>query len=197
MGSFISSSSFFVTERQELENDIDQIRRAVRFARDESILRSRIVRILINLEEEPQTLKVEYAEDSDFIIPSFLSDPDAESSKANEDALEKKKKKFEQAFTSVAEFSDRPLQFSPNVVVRVIGSTLLDTIFSEGEISLFFYPSGEKDGGFFLLSTYEEMATVKYGPFTEEIDEESDDPDIMSSYFIEKGKGLFSAWEKE
>ena len=204
VGGFVGNSSFFATSRQELEKDIDKIRRSVRFARDEAILRGRIIRLQLDLDNTPQTMKVEFADETDFIIPSFMADPDS-SEDEDEKELEKKKKNFDQAFTTVTEFTEGPLEFSENVVIRVIGSTLMNQVFNDGQISLFFYPSGEKDGGFFLLSTDEEMATVKYGPFTDEIDDEfiiidddiGDDQEAIESYFFAKGKELFNSWERE
>ena len=60
------------TQRQDLENSISKIERAVRFATNESILRNSIVRISIDLDASPQTYVIEYGQGADFVLPQSV-----------------------------------------------------------------------------------------------------------------------------
>ena len=198
-----TSSSLFVSTRQELEGTIDKVKRAVRFASDEAVLRGRITRIYIKLDEYPQTLQVDYGPDGNFVLPNFLTTDTSKKSLKEKEESDKDEKKLSQSFSPVTEFQDSPMEINENIRIRGIGSTLTNTVFNEGSISLFFYPTGEKDGGFILFSTNEEMATLTYQPFTNEIDEEfleivteAEDEEMLEKYFNDKSQEFFDIWIK-
>jgi hypothetical protein len=203
MAGMATSSSLFVSTRQELEGSIDQMKRAVRFASDEAVLRGRITRIRIKLDQFPQTLQVDYGPDEKFVLPSFLLDDLSKKSLLEKEDLEKDEKKLNQSFSPVSEFQDSPMMINENIRIRAIGTTLTNTVYTEGAISLFFYPSGEKNGGFILFSTDEEMATLTYEPFTNDVNEEfleintdAEDEEALDNYFQEKAKEYFNTWIK-
>jgi prepilin-type N-terminal cleavage/methylation domain-containing protein len=189
--------------REELEKTVDDLQKAIRFSRDEAILRGRITRLYIELDSDPQTYRVEFGPDEKFTLPSFLTDdPDKVSSREKEEN-KKKEKKLNNSFTPMEEFQGEPIQINENTIIKSIGTTLTNTTYGGGNISLFFYPSGEKDGGFFLIASGDSMATLTYEAFTNdieenyyEIEEDSDDEDILEAYFSDKAKEFFEKWNK-
>lgn len=203
MAGMATSSSLFVSTRQELESSIDKMKRAIRFASDEAVLRGRITRIHIRLDDYPQTLQVDYGPDAKFVLPSFLTQDSSKSSLKEIEQRKADEKSLSQSFSPVSEFQDSPMEINENIRIRAIGTTLTNTLFHEGSISLFFYPTGEKDGGFILFSTNEEMATLTYEQFTSEINEEfleintdAETEEMLDNYFIDKSKEYFNQWIK-
>jgi hypothetical protein len=198
-----SSSSMFASTRQELEQSMDMIKRAVRFSSDEAILRNRIVRISLNLDTKPQTMSVDYGPDEKFILPNFLQDDVSKLGIREREERQKKEKKLEQSFTAVKEFQENAYQFNENITIVAVGSTLTNALFDEGNISLFFYPNGEKDGAHITFTSGEEMATINYESFTRKIDEEFsnvteffDDLELQTNSYQEWAKGSFDQWIK-
>lgn len=193
----------FASSRQELEEALDETKRAIRFARDEAILRGRVVRLLINLDNRPHTLSVEYGPDENFVLPNFLQDDAQKLSSREREEREKKEKKLNQSFSPISEYQDEASSYNENVVIAGIGTTLTESMFYEGNVSLFFYPSGEKDGAFITFTTGEEIATLSYPQFAntldenfEVIDEEFPDDEALEQYYQNVAKEGFEAWIK-
>jgi hypothetical protein len=49
-----------------------------------------------------------------------------------------------------------------------MASTSDKRLVKEGDANLYFYPTGEKDGGIIIFSTVEEIATLEIAPFLSE-----------------------------
>jgi len=152
--------------RQKLEESIDIIKRSVRFSSDEAILKNKIIRVLLKTNKEPNTLTVEYANDNDFILPSKLFDEQTTIDGYTPEEINAKKKKIENLFSKVREFQEDPIEFSDQVRIIGVGSTLTNNLQLFSKSNLFFYPSGEKDGALIIMANAEEIATLSIEPFT-------------------------------
>tara|TARA_Y100000780_G_scaffold231707_1_gene258322 strand:+ start:101410 stop:102090 length:681 start_codon:yes stop_codon:yes gene_type:complete len=187
-------------EHERLENAVNQIERAVRFANNESILRNSIVRVVIDLEASPQEMYVEYSTDGGLALPSFEDERDL--SLSEREAKAKKVKNLDSQFQKVSEFSEENDKFPEEVQVVGLANSNKEEIIEAGKANIYFYPTGEKDASLVFLSTRDEMATVDIPPF---------ENTTFSDYSIytdaqlnnldnaqtEKMKELHSEWIKE
>jgi prepilin-type N-terminal cleavage/methylation domain-containing protein len=157
---------FLSSDHALLEEDIDNLDRASRMAQNEAVLRNVITRVRIDLEKEPIEFAVEYGTSSDIVLPES-QDIDKLSLKEVENR-NKKIKNFEAQFAPVEEFTEEVKTLSDVVKVEGIASTSFHKIMKEGNIGIYFYPTGERDGAQIYLSTAKELAYLEIQPFLEE-----------------------------
>ncbi len=179
---------------------MDNLERAVRFSHDESILRNRIIRLLIRFDGENQNFTVEYGQDSNFVLPAqFLTDSE-EAGLLDDEELAKKRQEIDKAFSKVEEFQEEPEEIHEFVRVVGVGSSLTNSLeLSEGA-NLFFYPSGEKDAAIIILATDEEIGTLEIEPFTMDFKREfyrieGDIGDTLE-FQLSRAKALYEDWLK-
>ncbi len=182
---------------RKLEEALDNIERSVRFSQDESVLRNKIVRIVIDGTAEPNTVTVEYSPNSDFILPSKIFNEQMALDAYSPEELEAKKKKVEGQFNKVREFQDEPLEFDEQVRLIGMGSTLTENLQLFVESSIFFYPSGEKDGAFIVLANEVEFATLAIEPFTLDFKRQFytiEGSQIDDEFLAGKAEELYKEW---
>lgn len=150
-------------KHRELKTAVEDLDRAIRFAANESILRNTVVRVRIILDKTPLEYVVEYGPAGNLPLP----EPNEKTnlSLQEEKAELEKKKSFDREFTKVAEFEDIKHEIHPDVSILGIGSTAAKKLIKEGDASIYFFPTGEKDGAIIFFSTTEEMAFLKVEPF--------------------------------
>jgi len=156
----IGSSNQFHTS---LEESMEEFDRATRFAVNEAILRNSIVRISIDMDKEPNEFAVEYGPSGNMVLPGTV-DTDKLSIKDREREL-KKVKSIDGQFSRVAEFSEENKLLPDTVNITGIYSAYLQKTITEGKVSIYFYPTGEKDNSLIFLTTEEEMGTFDIPPF--------------------------------
>ncbi|MGK0367825.1 MAG: hypothetical protein ACI9QD_000964 [Thermoproteota archaeon] len=157
------------TLRKHLDNSMGDISRAIRFANNESILRSTIVRLRFDLEKEPIEYYVEAGSNgSSFVLPKAV-DTSKLSLKENE-AEEKKHKKLNNQFQKVQEFQDISREIPEEVSIIGMGIPDKDKVQEEGQIIIYFYPSGERDAGLIFFATEEEVGSLEIKAFQERIE---------------------------
>ncbi len=192
------------TPHSKIERTFDNFERAVRFSRDEAVLRNRIIRLLIVIgeDDEESSFSVEYGPDKDFVIPTqFLKDIDNDSS-LDEDEIIARKKKLSGEFNKVQEFQEKPEPIDDQVSIIGVGSTLFSTFISEGEASIFFYPTGEKDGAFIVIGNEEEVSTLSIEPFTMDFKrnyrpiDNSENIEDLFEFHTAQGRKLYQEWVK-
>jgi hypothetical protein len=186
--------------RQNIQESIEKIDRAIRFSTNESILRNAIVRIRIDLETTPIQYVVEYGEGADFVLPESK---DLSRLGIRERELElKKTQKLDAQFKVIDEFSESAEKLPEGIIVYGIGTTYYPNLILEGTANIYFYPTGEKDNAIIFFHNDEELATLKISPF-EEITFDDYFPFSESElanldYSLEnKTKEIFEKWIKE
>lgn len=166
--SLVSTSS---DNRGELEESILHFDRAVKVASNESILRNTVTRIFIDFEEvseateEPTvTYSVQFGPTGGMTLPKA---EDLSKIGLNDlEKYEKRQKKFNSKFNTVPDFEKRVLP--PQIKFQGIASSYIKDIQSEGKISIYFYPTGERDDAIIFLSSFNELAYLKVQAFTEQ-----------------------------
>ncbi len=194
--SFTMSGSMFDPHRK-LEEAMDNIERAVRFSQDESVLKNGIVRIVIKANADPNSFTVEYTTDTDFVLPAKLFDEQASLDGYSDEEIEAKKKKVEGQFNKVREFQEEPIEFNDQIRIIGVGTTLLNNLQVYSESSIFFYPSGEKDGAIVILANAEEIATLSIEPFTLDFKRKFyriEGDNIDDEFFSRKAEELYKDW---
>lgn len=186
--------------RKALKESTDKISRAIRFSTNESILRNVIIRIKFNLNTTPIEYIVEYGNNATLALPE-IKDLSRLSIKEREIA-EEKAKKFDGQFTPVDEFADSAQALPDNVSIYAIATTYSEQLISEGEVSLYFYPTGEKDSSLIFLITEIEIQTLEISPFEDRIIEsihtfEEQELVNIESTLQSMTEELYNQWLKE
>jgi prepilin-type N-terminal cleavage/methylation domain-containing protein len=150
-----------------IKSALENLDRAVRFASNESVLRNSVVRLKLDLEKSPTEYTVEYGPLGNFPLPEKV-DNLAQLSLAEKKQIEDKSASINQQFTKVEEFEDIKQEIPEEISVLGVATTAQSQIINSGQVSIYFYPTGEKDGGLIFLATNEEMAYLEIEPFLSE-----------------------------
>ncbi len=150
-------------KHRELKSAIDDIDRSIRFAANEAVLRNTVVRLRISLEKEPMEYTVEYGPAGNLPLPEVTEKTSL--SLAEEKAEKEKAQSLDRQFTKVEEFEEIKHEIHPDVSILGIASSSQKKLLTQGEASIYFYPTGEKDAALFFMSTSEEMAYLEILPF--------------------------------
>jgi prepilin-type N-terminal cleavage/methylation domain-containing protein len=159
-------SSDHVQRHRDLKSAIDDIERSVKFAENEAVLRNSVVRIRISLDKNPIEYTVEFGP------PGNLPLPDMPQKLSKSLAEEKKEKEIKSAldnqFNKVEEFEDIKHEIPSSVTILGVATNSQKELIKDGEANIYFFPTGEKDGGIIILSTSEEIAQIEIEPFLSE-----------------------------
>lgn len=159
-------ASDHVQRHRDLQTAVEDIDRSVRFASNEAVLRNTVVRLRISLDKSPVEYTVEYGPAGNLPLPEM---PEKTSkSLAEEKAENERRAALDRQFTKVEEFEDIKHEFSSDVTVLGVATTSQKKLVTEGEANIYFYPTGEKDGGIIIFSTIEEIAYLEIAPFLSE-----------------------------
>lgn len=159
-------SSDHVQRHRDLKTAVEDLNRSVRFASNEAVLRNSVVRLRISLDKVPVEYTVEYGPAGNLPLPDM---PEKSSKSLEEEKAEADKRAaLDKQFNAVEEFEDIKHELSPDVTILGMASTSQKKLMREGEATLYFYPTGEKDGGLIIFSTIEEIAYLEIAPFLAE-----------------------------
>lgn len=156
-------SSEHVQKHRDLKSAVDDLDRSVRFAGNEAVLRNCVVRLRLSLDKSPIEYTVEYGPAGNLPLPDM---PEKTSKSLEEEKVEKDKQvALDRQFTKVEEFEDIKHKISEDVTILGMASTSQKKLMKDGEATLYFYPTGEKDGGLIIFSTTDEIAYLEIAPF--------------------------------
>jgi prepilin-type N-terminal cleavage/methylation domain-containing protein len=159
-------SSDNVQKHRDLKSAVDDLDRSVRFAGNEAVLRNAVVRLRLSLDKTPIEYTVEYGPAGNLPLPDM---PEKASKSLEEEKVESEKRaSLDRQFTKVAEFEDIKHDISEDVTILGMASTSQKKLMKDGEATLYFYPTGEKDGGLIIFSTTDEIAYLEVAPFLSE-----------------------------
>lgn len=159
-------SSDNVQKHRDLKSAVDDLDRSVRFAGNEAVLRNSVVRLRLSLDKTPIEYTVEYGPAGNLPLPDM---PEKASKSLEEEKAEKERTAaLDRQFTKVEEFEDIKHDISEDVTILGMASTSQKKLMKDGEATLYFYPTGEKDGGLIIFSTTDEIAYLEIAPFLSE-----------------------------
>ena len=194
----VNGTSF--NDREDLEETIFEIDRALRYASNEAIMRNALVRMRIDLDAEPVEYVIEYGQSSQMVLPEMVDTEKLSIEDREKEA--QKQQKLDSKFSNTAYFEDGPRKFRENVGIYGVGTSYLDDIMSQGNASIYFYPSGEKDSAIIFLYTEYELVSLKVPPFEEKLYDDyyifnQSEADFLEDTLESKSKEIFNQWLKE
>ncbi|MFN8370858.1 MAG: prepilin-type N-terminal cleavage/methylation domain-containing protein [Bacteriovoracaceae bacterium] len=162
------------SSRDKLEGILDRIESSLRFTVNEAILRNAIVRMNFNLELEKSSYAVEYSNSSAFVLPEFDKLLSQEKGSLKEQKkVNKLKDKIDQKFNKVNEMeSDESKEITKPFRIIGVGTSVTDKLVTEGNISIYVYPTGERDSGIIIIGNDQEVVGLSIEPFTGEFKRE-------------------------
>lgn len=151
------------SDRKKINEAIDNVDRAIRFASSEAVLRNSLVRIKFNLDSTPQEFSVEYANSNNLTIEkqkdlSKLSLLEREKEK-------EKQKSFNSQFTKASDFADAPIKVNPDIQIEGVATSYTGEVIREGEFGVYFYPTGERDNAAIFFSSFSEIGMLSIAAF--------------------------------
>lgn len=197
----ITLSSPF-SSRDDLDKEVNSIERAIRFMSDEAALRNAVIRMHFVLENEPQTYAVEYGPSDTFILPPKPVFETKTESKEDEEKRKKALSKVNMQFNKVTEFQDKNSELPNGIKILGIATPQSEKLQTEGEVSLYAYPSGEKDEALVLIGSDEDIISLKVDPYSMNIKREihplgKSTVKELAVVQQEVAKEIFEKWHRE
>lgn len=188
--------------RKDLDQESDQIERAVRFMSDEAVLRNSVVRLHFMLDKAPQEYAVEYGPSSSFILPPEPEFETAVQSKEEEEKTNKLLKETNLKFNKVQEFQESNKEIPEGVRIVGVGNGNSQKLKTTGDVSIYTFPTGEKDDALIILANEDTMISLAVNPFNQKIDKETHKIEgapnrELQDLQADKAKEIFEKWLKE
>lgn len=168
----ISISSPF-SSRNDLDKDVNGIERAIRFMSDEAALKNAVVRLHFILDKDPQEYAVEYGPSDSFILPPKPEFETKVETKEEEDKKKKDTKNLNMKFAKVTEFQEQNTELTSGIKVIGIATPQSEKLQTKGEVSLYAFPTGEKDEALVLVGSDEDIISLKVDAFSMKIERET------------------------
>jgi hypothetical protein len=140
---------------------------------DESALKNTVVRLHFFLDKEPQEYAVEYGPNDNFILPPKPEFETKTETKEEADKRKKETKNINMKFNRVTEFQEKNNEISNNIKVIAVATPQSEKLQTNGEVSLYAYPTGEKDEALVILGSDEDIISLKVSAFTAKIERET------------------------
>lgn len=197
--SLAMSSSF--NSSNHLDEEAENLERAVRFMADESALRNSVVRLHFMLGKAPQEYAIEYGPSDSFILPPEPESEAASLSKEEQEKADALLKSVNMKFNKVQEFQDSNSQVAEDVKILGIGSSASSKFKDTGDVSIYAFPTGEKDDALILLATDEAVVSLEINAFNQKIEKTTHKLENLSNREIvdlqaQKAKEIFEQWLK-
>lgn len=186
----------------DLEKESNNLERAVRFMSDEAALRNAVVRLHFMLNKAPQEYAIEYGPSDSFILPPESDTAIKILTKEEEEKLAKQTKEINLKFNKVQEFQDSNTEVSDNVKILGVGNASSEKFMSTGDVSVYSFPTGEKDDALILLANEEEVISLEINPFNSKIEKKKFKITPVGTRELgdlqtEKAKEIFETWLKD
>ncbi|MBY0416279.1 MAG: type II secretion system GspH family protein [Bdellovibrionales bacterium] len=187
---------------EDLSKEASKIERAIRFMGDEATLRNAVVRLHFMLGSAPQEYAVEYGPSSTFILPAESDNETKVLSKDEEEKEKKKSKEFNLQFNKVQEFQESNTELSENVKILGIGNSSATKLKTTGDVSIYAFPSGEKDDAIIILADEQGVVSLEISAFNQKIERKTTPVEAVGNRDInvvleEKAKEIFETWLKD
>lgn len=197
----ITISSPF-SSRDDLDKDVNSIERSIRYMSDEAALKNAVIRLHLILNTDPQEYAVEYGPSDSFILPPK---PEFETSVESKEEVEKNKKELKNLnmkFNRVQEFQDKNFEMTRDIKIVGVATSQSEKLQTSGEVSIYAFPTGEKDEALVLVASDEDIISLKVNPFSMKIDRQSyplgasKEKDLTTAQQA-KAREIFEKWQKE
>lgn len=187
--------------RQKIDEALSDLERSVRFASDESAIRNSVIRLHFFLDKNPNEYAVEYGPNDSFMLPATVEEV-AVKSLADLEKADKEQKKVNQSFNRVKEFQEKNGIIPEDVRLIAVGTSVQAIPQSEGQPSIYMFPTGEKDSAIIVIGNQEEIAAITVDGFSGNIDRvykkiEGATKDNLNETQLKMAIELFKEWQKK
>lgn len=196
------ATNFSFSQREDLDETLFDIERAIRFGVDEAALKNSMIRLNLVLDKSPQQYSLEYGPNDNFVLPQKLFEPIDVSELDEEEKKQTTAAQISKKFNKIKEFQESDRELSENVRIIAVGSNLYEEMIIDYQASMYIYPTGEKDKGIVILATEEELASISWNAFTSDFDinyyaMEGDDFVDFQEKQNEMAVEIFNKWKKQ
>ena len=186
----------------DLDEETNNLERAIRFMSDEAALRNSVVRLHFMLDKAPQEYAIEYGPSDSFILPPVNEFETKTVSIEEEEKAQKLTKEINLKFNKIQEFQESNTEVSENVKILGIGNASSEKFISTGDVSIYSFPTGEKDEALILLANEDKVISLKVSPFNSKVERKSHQIERVGNREIndlleEKAKEIFETWLKD
>ena len=189
------------TSSNDLDTESENMERAVRFMSDEAALRNAVIRLHFMLSKAPQEYAIEYGPSDSFVLPA---EPEFETSsltKEEEEKANKLTKDINLKFNKIQEFQESNTEISENVKILGIGSSNSKKLKTTGDVSVYAFPTGEKDDAIIIMASDEQIVSFEISPFNSKIEKKTEKIEVIGNRELndvqaEKAKEIFETWLK-
>lgn len=195
------SSSF--SSSKSLDETSDKLVSAIGFLGDEAILKNSVIRIHFDLSKQPQEYAVEYGPNDSFIQPPLAEqESNRMLSLEEQEKQDKKDKELNLQFNKVQEFQEGNTEIPEDVRMIGVGSAVSKKLQSTGKISVYAYPSGEKDDSILIFGNEDTIVSLRISPFSNEIDKKTQALNKVENRDVsdlqdEAAQSIFEEWLRE
>lgn len=143
--------------QSDVEESLQKVEGLIKVATNEATLKSRLVRITFDLSKKPTTYIIEVSNKENLLKKNFKNIEDV--SLSERDNFLSEKKEYDDHFQPIIEF-EKALPFSKSIVIEGIGFNGNDNIIDDGKVSIYVYPSGERDNSIIIFSSPYQVASI-------------------------------------
>ena len=155
--------------RRDLKEALNKITRPFASLKAKRLFRNSLVRLYIKLgsEENPnQSYTLQYGPQGSFVLPRIQRGKNLTESEREEE--EKKSKALNKKFNRITDFHEEDEELIETIRFIGIGTADQDELITDGDVSLFTYPTGEKDSAIIILASEVEVGYLEVNPFLQE-----------------------------
>lgn len=189
------------TSSDDLDKESENIERAIRYMSDEAALRNSVIRLHFMLTKAPQEYAIEYGPSDTFVLPPEPEFETTSLTKEEEEKANKLTKEINLKFNKIQEFQDSNTEISENIKILGIGTPHSKNLKTTGDISIYAFPTGEKDDAIIILASDEQIVSFEVNPFNSKIVKNTRKLENISNRDVndlqaEQAKEIFETWLK-
>ncbi len=147
-------------QRKVLKETVDVFRRSLRYARNEAILNNALVRIRINLEEEPIEYAIEVSTKKNLLLKTFKAQKDLDLAESK--IQQEERQRFDQNFAPVDGLERVHYDFDPEVTFLGFSSLRQKELQRDSEFIIYFYPDGRVEPSLLVISSTQEAVAMSF-----------------------------------
>ncbi len=152
-------------DQLKLDETVKDLTRAINFMGDEAALKNRVTRVHFKLGKEPQEWALEFGPSENFVLPAKKEESAQVESDEEAEKRKNEEKQFENNFGKVTDFNEKNFEIDENIKIVGVGTMLQDTLMTQGETSIYAFPSGEKDESIIFITNFNDVISLKVRPF--------------------------------
>jgi prepilin-type N-terminal cleavage/methylation domain-containing protein len=190
------------SSRNDLDKEVNSLERAIRFMSDEAALKNSVIRLHFMLDKDPQEYALEYGPSDSFILPPKPEFETKAETKEEEEKKKKEQKNLNLKFNKIAEFQDKNSELPSNIKIIGVATPQSEKMQMGGEVSIYAFPTGEKDEALVILGSDEDIISIKVNPFSMKLEHQiyplgkATEKELTEKQ-QEKAREIFDKWKKE